>query len=182
MDWENQPATWKQLRYLRQHGYKPDRHLTKTAAEELITSMGGAIVTTVAQQLINEPAIPVPVRQSPKEDAYALRATVEQAAKAISMARREDLHQAEQNLALAVSKREMFWVDTCRDPTRMQAACGAVLDFYRKYGCSLQAPSHKQVKEVLSALDSALPFWDREHPELFYKTLEINYPELVKRR
>ena len=180
MDWENEPATWKQLKYLRQHGYKPDRHLTKTAAAELITNMGGP--ATAATQQPHESPIPVPVRSSPKEDAYQLRSAVEQAAKAISVARREDLHRAEQNLALATSKREMFWIDTCRDPTRMQAACGAVLDFYRKYGCSLEAPSHKQAREVLTALDSAMPFWDREHPELFYNTLELNYPELKKRR
>jgi hypothetical protein len=178
MDWENQPATWKQLRYLKQHGYKPDRHLTKTAAAELIVSMGGP-ATTVAEA---PPPVPVVVRQSPREDAYQLRWAVEQAQKAVSAARREDLHRAEENLAIAVSKREMFWIDTCRDPTRMQAACGAVLDFYRKYGCSLEAPSHKQLREVLSALDSALPQWEREHPELFYKTLELNYPELKKRR
>ena len=178
MDWENQPATWKQLRYLKQHGHKPDRHLTKTAAEELIVSMGGP-ATTVAEA---PPPVPVAVRQSPREEAYQLRSAVEQAKKAVSAARREDLHRTEQNLAMAISKREMFWIDTCRDPTRMQAACGAVLDFYRKYGCSLEAPSHKQLREVLSALDSALPLWEREHPELLYKTLELNYPELKKRR
>jgi hypothetical protein len=177
MDWENEPATWKQLRFLRQQGHKPDRHLTKTAAAELIVSLGGP-VNAVAQ----EPAIPVPVRQSPKEDAYLLRTAVEQAGKAVSAARREDLHAAEQTLGIAVSKREMFWIDTCRDPMRMQAACGAVLDFYRKYGCGLEAPSNRQVREVLSALDSALPQWERQHPELFYKTLELNYPELKKRR
>lgn len=178
MDWENEPATWKQLKYLKQHGYKPDRHLTKTAAAELIVSMGGP-GAVVAQAPVD---IPIPMRQSPKEDAYQLHSLVEQAAKAVSAARREDLHKAEQNLALAISKREMFWIDTCRDPMRMQAACGAVLDFYRKYGCSLEAPSNKQVREVLVALDSALPQWEREHPELFYTTLELNYPELKKRR
>ena len=39
----------------------------------------------------------------------------------------------------------------------------------------------EQVQEVLDALDSALPVWDREHPELFYQTLELNFPQLVKR-
>jgi hypothetical protein len=64
----------------------------------------------------------------------------------------------------------------------MQAACGQVLDFYRKYGCQFEAPSHKHVQEVLSALDPAVPAWDRDHPELFYQTLELNFPELKKRR
>jgi hypothetical protein len=175
MDWENEPATWKQLRFLRQHGHTPDRHLTKTAAAELIQGMGGQVATTIA-------APEILVHQLPKQDAYLLRTAVDQAMKAVAEARRENLHAAEQNLAIAVSKRQMFWIDTCRDPTRMQAACDQVLEFYRIYGCGLEAPTNKQVQEVLSALDSAIPFWDRDHPELFYRTLELNYPELVKRR
>jgi hypothetical protein len=175
MDWNNEPATWKQLRYLKQHGYKPDRHLTKTAAAELITRMGGPVV-------VETPPPEVLVHQLPKQDAYLLRTEVDQALRAVSDARRETIHTAEQNLAIAISKRQMFWIDTCRDPTRMQAACGQVLEFYRKYGCRFEAPSHKQVQEVLSALDTGIPAWDRDHPALFYQTLELNYPELVKRR
>jgi hypothetical protein len=175
MDWENEPATWKQLRYLRQHGVKPDRHLTKTAAAELITRMGGPVVA--------EPQAPeVLVHQLPKQDAYLLHTDIEKALRGVSEARRENIHAAEQDLAIAISKRQMFWIDTCRDPTRMQAACGQILDFYRKYGCRFEAPSNKQVQEVLSALDSAVPSWDRDHVSLFYQTLELNYPELVKRR
>ena len=175
MDWENEPATWKQLRYLRQHGHTPDRHLTKTAAAELIQGMGGQVAVSM-------PTPEVFVPNLPQTEAYQLRSAIEQALKAVADARRETLHAAEQTLAIAISKRQMFWIDTCRDPTRMQAACGQVLEFYRKYGCSFEAPSHKQVQEVLSALDGAVPFWDRDHPGLFYKTLELNYPDLVKRR
>jgi hypothetical protein len=178
MDWDNEPATWKQLRYLRQHGYKPDRHLTKSAAAELITRMGGQV--TIETPAPAPPPVLLP--QLPKEDAFHLHTAVEQALSAVANVSRENIHAAEQTLAIAVSKRQMFWIDTCRDPTRMQGACGQVLEFYRKYGCRFEAPSNKQVKDVLSALDSGLPSWDRDHPSLFYKTLELNYPELVKRR
>ncbi len=181
MDWENEPATWKQLRYLKQSGYKPDRHLTKAAATDLITSLGGSIEPAPALA----PAATVPpaiVQSPPKEDAHLLRTAVEKAARALAEAGRDNLHPAEQNLALAISKRQMFWIDTCRDPTRMQAACGQVLEFYRKYGCRFEAPSNRQVQEVLSALDSAMPSWDRDHPEVFYQTLELNFHPLVRRR
>jgi hypothetical protein len=175
VDWQNEPATWKQLRYLRQHGHKPDRHLTKTAAAELIQSIGGPVVS--------EPPPPeVVLQQLPRQDAYLLRQEVEQAGRTVSEARADRIHGAQQGLAIAISKRQMFWIDTCRDPTRMQAACGQVLDFYRKYGCQFEAPSNKQVQEVLSALDSAVPFWDRDHPALFYQTLELNFQHLSKRR
>jgi hypothetical protein len=175
MDWENEPATWKQLRYLEQSGHKPDKRLTKAAAEELINSLGGRIAAP--------PAVPPAVVQpAPRLDAHILRTDVEKAARAVSEARRESFQKSQQDLAMAISKRQTFWIDTCRDPTRMQAACGQVLDLYRKQGCRFEAPSHKQVQEVLTALDSAMPSWDRDHPEVFYQTLELNFPELVKRR
>jgi hypothetical protein len=175
MDWEDQPATWKQIRYLRQHGYKPDRSLTKTSAAELIQSMGGEVPVSVAPP-------PALVSQLPKQDAYLLRAAIDQALRVLAGAEQETRLAAEQELAIAVSKRQLFWIDTCKDPTLMQGACGQVLEFYRKFGCAFEAPSHRQVEEILSALDSAIPLWDRHHPELFYRTLELNHPELIKRR
>jgi hypothetical protein len=180
MDWQNEPATWKQLRYLRQLGHKPDRHLTKTAAAELIQSLGGEIAPATTP--VPEAVVHQVVQQLPKQDAFLLRQELQEAACVVSEAKRESLQMAQQNLAIAISRRQMFWIDTCRDPTRMQAACGQVLEFYRKYGCRFEAPSHRQVQEVLSALDSAVPSWDRDHPELFYQTLELNYPEVVRRR
>jgi hypothetical protein len=33
---------------------------------------------------------------------------------------------------------------------------------------------------VLTALDAAVPAWETLHPELFYQTLELNFPELRK--
>jgi hypothetical protein len=175
MDWQNEPATWKQLRYLKQHGYKTDRHLTKTAAAELIHELGGDFTLATA--------VPEPVaHQIPQQDAFLLRTQVDQAIKAAANAHRENFQALQQELALAVSKRQLFWIDTCRDPTRMQAACGQVLEFYRKFGCRFEPPSHRQVQEVLSALDSAMPSWDRDHSDLFYQTLELNFPELAKKR
>ena len=187
MDWQNEPATWKQLRFLRQHGYKPDRHLTKTAAAELIQNLGGNIATVVPTPLPEPMAAPLPapaavIAQLPKHDAFTLRQDLERAQRAAAEASSSSVRAAQQEVALAISRRQMFWIDTCRDPTRMQAACGQVLEFYRKYGCQFEAPANKQVQEVLGALDSAMPLWDRDHPELFYKTLELNFPELLKRR
>ena len=179
MDWKDEPATWKQLRYLKTHGHKPDRHLTKSAAAELIQSLGGEVA--VSQAAPPEPPAAI-VHQLAHNDAYLLRTALEEATKQANEARRDNFQAAQQQVALAVSKRQMFWIDTCRDPTRMQAACGQVLDFYRKYGCTFEAPSNKQVQEVIAALDSAVPAWDRDHPELFYQTLELNFPELSKRR
>ena len=56
-----------------------------------------------------------------------------------------------------------------------------VLDFYQKHGCRFTVPSRQHVQDVLDALDAALPLWEKEHPELFYQTLELNFPELLRR-
>ena len=81
----------------------------------------------------------------------------------------------------AVVEREEFWADTCRETTEMQHRCQAAMDLYRKYGCRFCPPGKQQIQYVLNALDAAVPAWEKEHPELFYQTLELNYPELVRR-
>jgi hypothetical protein len=73
-----------------------------------------------------------------------------------------------------------FWGDTCREITEMHKASERVLRLYQKFGCRFTVPSRQQVQSVLEALDSALPQWEKQHPELFYTTLELNFPELVR--
>jgi len=51
---------------------------------------------------------------------------------------------------------------------------------YRQHGCCFSAPSPQQVQEIQDALDSALPGWSGDHPELFYRTLELNFPGLLR--
>lgn len=78
-------------------------------------------------------------------------------------------------------EREEFWADTCREVTQMQHASGEAVELYRKFGCRFCTPGRQQIQDVLRALDTAVPRWEKEHPELFFQTLELNYPELIKR-
>jgi hypothetical protein len=73
-----------------------------------------------------------------------------------------------------------FWIDTCREPTEFHIGSAQVRELNRTHGCALCPPTQLQAEEVLQALDAALPFWDRDHPELFYETLKLNFPELVR--
>src|SRR5437762_3196697 len=82
---------------------------------------------------------------------------------------------------LAVVEREEFWADSCREPTQMQHPSQVAMRIYRKPGCRFCSPGKQQIQYVLNALDAAAPGWEKEHPELFYQTLELNYPELVRR-
>jgi hypothetical protein len=79
------------------------------------------------------------------------------------------------------AERQEFWVNTCQEVTHMHIASQRVLELYQKHGCRFTVPSRQQVQDVLDALDSAMPNWEKEHPELFYQTLELNFPELLRR-
>jgi hypothetical protein len=78
------------------------------------------------------------------------------------------------------TERQAFWMDTCREITGMQAASQQVIELYRMHGCRFCAPTHEQAQAVILALDSAVPQWEQVHPELFYQTLELNFPELLR--
>ena len=82
--------------------------------------------------------------------------------------------------ALALHHRQQFWMDTCRDVREMRTASPQALELHQQHGCLFFVPALQQVQFVLDALDSALPGWDRDHPELFYRTLELNFPELLR--
>lgn len=77
-------------------------------------------------------------------------------------------------------EREEFWADTCREVMQMQHRSQPAMELYRQYGCRFCPPGRLQVQYVLNALDAAVPRWEKEHPELFYQTLELNYPELLR--
>ena len=82
--------------------------------------------------------------------------------------------------ALAKDDRQEFWLSTCRGTTRIQSASGQMLELYRQHGCLFCEPTPKQVQDILDALDLAMPRWEKEHPELFYQALKLNFPELVR--
>ncbi len=98
---------------------------------------------------------------------------------AVEDARREGLRD---KLDLAVHCRQQFWLDTCRDPLQMRSPSRQALELHRQYGCRFSAPTSQQIQYVLDALDIALPQWDCGHAELFYQTLELNFPDVVRVR
>ena len=173
MNWINEPATESQLGHLRQFGYDASCRLTKGEAAYLI-------------QLFEEQsegqtdAVAEGARGIAKHTAYALRLVIAHTRRAVGEAVADQVEQLQGALASAVAKRRVFWMDSCRDPAQMQARSAPVLDLYMKYGCRFVAPTHEQVQEVLDALDAASPMWDRDNAELFYQTLQLNFPELLR--
>ena len=172
MNWTDGPATWKQLRFLSNHGYKPEQALTKTQASELIRKFGGNPENYCSAA--ESPA-------KPSETAGQLRVMIEETRQVIVDSGRNHVEASKLALATVVEKRQEFWLDTCRQIAKVTVNSRQVQELYQKHGCRFVEPTRKQVQYILDALDSVMPNWDKHHPELFYQTLELNFPELVRR-
>jgi hypothetical protein len=163
MDRTGEAATELQLTCLRYYGYTPDHPLTKQEAVELIHSF----------QTAHE-APPAPA-------AHGVSAATKAAAHRLRLAAEQGASASTSDPARAVNERLEFWQDTCGEAGHMHLASAPVMELYSSYGCRFFPPTREQVQEILQALDAALPCWDRDNPELFYQTLELNFPVLVRR-
>jgi hypothetical protein len=174
MDWSDEPATWRQLKSLRELGYAVERRLTKVEAAEIIRSLGGK----------SEPApsaIATAVQDRPKVGPLHLRHKVEQARREMATAGWSKTEKMAHQLATVIAERQQFWMDSCQGMTRSELACLEIPELYQKYGCRFELPSRADVQYILDALDQAMSTWDKDHPELFFQTLELNFPTLVRR-
>ncbi len=160
MDRREQPATDIQIKRLQQLGHQADRLLTREEAAHCI------------REIESHRALP---------RAFELRKELESVRLALAGALAEEEQALETRLEELKSVRRDYWIDSCREPAQMRDASNQVLGLYMKYGCRFTVPSFEQVQEVLDALDSVMPTWDAEHQELFYGTLELNFPELIRR-
>jgi len=171
MDWADEPATEAQLSHLTCLGYLPLRPLTMGRAAQLICN-------SEDQPQGEQASAENGVREITKRHAHHLRHAVEEAGRAVQGATKDEIVRLQHILAMATGERRGFWIDTCRDPPQMQDCSVQVLDLFMRYGCRFIAPSGEQVQEILNALDLLMPLWDRYQPELFYQTMELNFPEL----
>jgi hypothetical protein len=120
------------------------------------------------------------LRPGQVNNAYQLKQAVEGARRALAAAESCFQDGWQRQLELAERQRQQFWTDTCRDPHEARAACRQANELYRQHGWRFLTPSFVQVQSVLEALDSALPSWDQEHPALFFQTLELNFPGVLR--
>lgn len=205
MDWKEEPATQQQLLRLQGYGFVPTFPLTVTQAARLIRQYKhpqpaaptsarepAAKTQTLEKErpssqpparVVAEPSAPLPVgriSESTRIHAFQLRLTVEAAEGAL--AQNPDRPGGKADVHSAVSARQRFWLDTCRDGFDLQAACAQAIEFHDHYGLHFFPPTWDEVVEVLSALDGGMPGWDQDHPELFYETLRLNFPSLLRHK
>jgi hypothetical protein len=203
MDWVDEPATEQQLIHLRELGFSLGKPLKMTEAARLIRelrrnpgrlrSMTTMTPTTIVAETTrmasrSSPLPPQAVMpralgkdfcESTRMHVQKLRAAVETAHRAL--AANPEGPNVRADAAASIHCRQEFWLDTCRDVKEMRIGSVPVLELYQMQGCRFFPPNHQQVQELLDALDAAMPLWDRDSPELFYQTLELNFPHLVRR-
>ncbi len=97
--------------------------------------------------------------------------------RAVERARRQG---SREQLNLALHERRQFWISTCQQGADMRTASRQARELQRQHGWLFCVPSAPQVQHILDALDSAMPGWDNDHPALFFSTLELNFPELLR--
>jgi hypothetical protein len=175
MNWADEPATETQLNHLGQLGHRPGYLLTKAEASRLIAWF---------ERHHARPASPDAgtAREKAEPEAYLLRIGVESVKRAAALPGSDQAQPALLELEQAIARRQGFWMDTCREVTQMRLASAQVLELYQQHGCRFSAPKPAEAQQILDALDSAMPCWDMDHPALFYQTLELNFPELVRHR
>ena len=200
MYWDDEPATERQLMLLRAAGFSQARPLTRTEAARLIREYHRNPSRAVAapslqptrpsapevlarQELPTQELKPLvtaqEISESTKMHTHRLRQTAETAQRA--QAANPDAPNVHADAIATGTNRVEFWQDTCREVKDMRQGSMPVFELYQRYGCRFFAPNRSQVEEVLRALDKEMSVWDRDHLELFYQTLELNFPDLVKR-
>jgi hypothetical protein len=134
--------------------------------------------TTVLEETVRpqKPIFP----KVPGQNAYELRQALECARLALAAAADGDKEPRQKQFLLAERQRQQFWVDTCRHPLEARSTYRPAAELHRQHGWRFLTPSLSQVQSVLEALDSALPKWDQEHPSLFFQTLELNFPGVLR--
>ncbi len=176
MNWTEGPATWKQLRFLSEHGYTPEHPLTKNEAADLIRDYGGQPETLTISTAVGIPG------ESTAGAPHDFHTAVEVARRTLGGAGIDPGGVCKRALDSAIARRQEFWMDTCRNVQEMRVGSRQAIDLCHKHGCLLYPPGPPQVQAVLDALDPAMPSWDRDRPELFYETLTLNFPELLRHR
>src|SRR2546423_5160208 len=105
MEWADEPATWRQIKSLKELGHTLDHRLTKTEAADLIRSLGGRVP---AEAAFASESVPKPRQMG----AQPLRAKVEAAQRAIAEAGQRT-SKLDHELSCAICERQDFWIEAC---------------------------------------------------------------------
>ncbi len=194
MNWADEPATEQQVAQLRTLGFNLARPLTLTEAANLIRQYK-------RQRSHRVPPVALQNREMEQATANVSVSPNPPAPKDLPRRRFELCTHPPQQVPGAAghvgdacpspasvqdsgspdAPRVDFWLDIFREVKDMRVASVKVFELRLKHGAHFLLPSREQAQDILDALDNALPNWERDNPEFFFQTLELNFPELIQR-
>ncbi|MGA2542767.1 MAG: hypothetical protein ABSG78_14555 [Verrucomicrobiota bacterium] len=179
MNWRDEPASEKQLSLLGQYDYLPDGPMTKGEASDLITQFS----EDPEKQRILEGNRRVKYERENEEEernrAYHLHLASDEAKQEMANADPSELQDEKTFWEDMKNDRVQFWQDTIGEPE--DGTCDQqAIKLYLSQGHRFQTPSNDQIQAILDALDASSATWDRDMPEYFFSTLELNFPELLR--
>lgn len=178
-NWEDDCATEKQLSYLSQFGYVPDRPITKGEASKLIDKFQDDPERLRILNQKHAQAAEMARQFELENTAWCLHEELEGARRDLESAEKEDRAGAKADYNDCLRNRVAFWADTFSDtPKDYDTVQWAEL--FEKFGKHCKKPTVKQIKDILTALDSHTPDWDKDKPQSFFHTLKDNFPELLR--
>jgi hypothetical protein len=118
------------------------------------------------------------ISENARMHSYRLRIAVESAR--LAVAQNPEGPNVKADFHSTTTMRRNFWRDTCCDVREMQVSSMEVLELHQNFGARFFTPTVEEVQGLLDALDAAMSAWDKEHPELFYQALRLNFPKLVR--
>ena len=180
MSWRDEAATEKQIKYLAEFGYVADRPLSKGEASDLISQFSEdderCRIRDDNQRVREEGSF-----EEDQKQAFRIHQQLEEALKELANAQRGEIQDWKEEVTALTRARIDFWKDTFRDIADMADFCEQAGNLSAGFGFRFKIPTTKQIQSILDALDKAWAVWDRDKPTIFFETLELNFPELLRR-
>ena len=171
MNWREEPATEKQIKYLAGFGYVTDRPLSKGEASDLISKFSADRDEAEQERSFEE---------DQKHRAFRIHQQLEESLGELAKAQRGEIRDWKEDVVALTRARIDFWKNTFRDIVDLEDFCEQTVNLSTDFGYRFKMPTTKQIQSILDALDKAWPVWDQDKPQLFFETLELNFPELLR--
>jgi hypothetical protein len=183
MSWREDPATEKQLNYLKEFGFNPERVLTKGEASDLIAQFSEDPERSAIRDKNQSEKWEEEFNEREQNLAFHLHSEFDEAKQSMDTAESDEIDDAKMYLEDARNERMWFWQDTFRSPDQMEGAGTneQQIKLYFVQGYRFEMPAEEVIQSLLVALDANSPTWDKDTPEYFFQTVEHNFPELLRK-
>lgn len=176
----SEPATEKQIKYLSVFGYVQTGPLTRQEASELLSRFEEDPEHLEIRAENNALQMRRQMEFDSTHAAQVLHEIFAKAADELKHAQQGEITDAREEFKEATKQRITFWKDTFREPAESTGEWEQSFELFEQYGHRFKVPSTKQITEILAALDEKAPTWDTEFPHVFYQTMELNFPQLLR--